>query len=101
MIRVTTNRVTVGQDRAITKGLAKGDYLEMQVSDTGSGMSAETQATLWAYGIPGRSEIRAGGAGLAHLLPLRANQTVILLVEDETLIRTVVRIVRLLYPDRC
>jgi CheY-like chemotaxis protein len=28
-----------------------------------------------------------------HLLPLRANQTVILLVEDETLIRNVVRIV--------
>src|SRR5581483_10352321 len=46
-IRVTTGRVT--PDRAVTvpKGLPDGDYLQLEVSDTGRGMSQATQANVF------------------------------------------------------
>ena len=47
MIRVTTSRVTVDQAAAITKGVAEGDYLHLAVSDTGRGMSRETQTKMF------------------------------------------------------
>jgi PAS domain S-box-containing protein len=49
VIRVTTKRVTVGRDRsgATPQQLAEGDYVELKVSDTGGGMSMETQARVF------------------------------------------------------
>ena len=49
VIRVTTRRVTMGEDSSVTAAgdLAKGDYVELQVSDTGRGMAAETQAQVF------------------------------------------------------
>jgi signal transduction histidine kinase/ActR/RegA family two-component response regulator len=49
VIRVTTERVTVGGDRsgATPRHVAEGDYVELEVSDTGRGMSLETQARVF------------------------------------------------------
>jgi nitrogen-specific signal transduction histidine kinase/ActR/RegA family two-component response regulator len=60
IIRVTTNRVTVGQDTVITEGLVEGDYLQIEVSDTGGGMSAETRNRLFDPFFTTKS----GGRGL-------------------------------------
>jgi nitrogen-specific signal transduction histidine kinase len=48
-IRLTTERVTVGPDRswANQDGLAIGEYVQLEVSDTGAGMSSETQARVF------------------------------------------------------
>jgi CheY-like chemotaxis protein len=48
MIRLSTSRVRVGRDSgAISDHLAEGDYLQLEVSDTGRGMSLETQAKVF------------------------------------------------------
>jgi hypothetical protein len=49
MIRVTTARATVGQDSSVstTESLVEGDYLQLEVTDTGCGMSADTQARIF------------------------------------------------------
>jgi PAS domain S-box-containing protein len=49
IIRVTTTRMQVGKDSSVEKanGLAYEDYIQLEVSDTGSGMSAETQARVF------------------------------------------------------
>jgi PAS domain S-box-containing protein len=49
VIRVTTSRVKAGPGapRTIPERLAGGDYLQLEVSDTGCGMSQETQARVF------------------------------------------------------
>ena len=49
VIRVTTSCVNVGQKPlvGISGRLADGDYLELEVSDTGCGISQETQAKMF------------------------------------------------------
>jgi PAS domain S-box-containing protein len=48
LIRMSTSRVKVGRDsRGISDRLADGDYLQLEVCDTGRGMSLETQARLF------------------------------------------------------
>ena len=47
VIRVTTRRVTVDRAEAVSKAIAEGDYVELEVADTGRGMSLETQARVF------------------------------------------------------
>lgn len=48
-VRVATGRVIVDRDLAATlpEELAEGVYVQVEVSDTGSGMSEETQARIF------------------------------------------------------
>jgi PAS domain S-box-containing protein len=48
VIRVTTKPVTVaGESAAVEELLPEGDYLTLEVSDTGTGMSPETQSRVF------------------------------------------------------
>jgi PAS domain S-box-containing protein len=47
VIRVTTRRLTASQAAATNKGPAGNCYLQLEVSDTGCGMSRETQAKVF------------------------------------------------------
>jgi CheY-like chemotaxis protein len=64
VIRVSTQRVTLrGESVAVSESLPEGEYLTLEVSDTGNGMSPETQARVFD---PFFTTKRAGhGLGLA------------------------------------
>lgn len=47
VIRVTTEQVTLDSREALAKALPAGDYVKLQVSDTGCGMSSATQAMVF------------------------------------------------------
>jgi len=47
MVRVTTRHVISGGGQAFATGLAEGDYLQLEVSDTGCGMSPEMQSKVF------------------------------------------------------
>jgi signal transduction histidine kinase/CheY-like chemotaxis protein len=47
VIRVSTRHLAVGEAETVRKTLAAGDYVQLEVSDTGCGMSAETQAKIF------------------------------------------------------
>jgi two-component system, cell cycle sensor histidine kinase and response regulator CckA len=47
VIRVATKYVTISGTIEIPKGMAQGDYVQLEISDTGCGMSSETQARMF------------------------------------------------------
>jgi len=66
VIRVTTGRVTSRRAAAITNGLAEGEYLQLEVSDTGKGMSAEMQAKVFDPFISSKGAGHGLGLAVVH-----------------------------------
>jgi CheY-like chemotaxis protein len=66
-LAIETSNVTVGDGPTSLQppGLAPGAYLRLLVSDTGSGMSAETQAHLFEPFFTTKGQGRGAGLGLA------------------------------------
>jgi CheY-like chemotaxis protein len=87
VIRVNTSRVTVCRNSgAISDPLAVGDYLQLEVTDTGRGMSLETQAKVFdpffttksaghGLGLAVVDGIVRGLGGSIHLLSAPGNGT--------------------------
>ena len=66
-IRVTTQRVTLGPNTAgATTDLAEGDYVQLEVSDTGTGMSHEIQARMFDPFFSTKSAGRGLGLPVIH-----------------------------------
>jgi PAS domain S-box-containing protein len=68
VIRVTTERVTLGPAHAdgATEDLPEGDYVQLKVSDTGSGMSRDVQARIFDPFFSTRSAGRGLGLPVIH-----------------------------------
>ena len=47
VIRVTTRHLKIDRAEGISKGIAEGDYVQLEVTDTGRGMSSEMQAKVF------------------------------------------------------
>jgi PAS domain S-box-containing protein len=65
-IRLTTERLTIDEAAARTKGVAEGDYLDLTVSDTGIGMSQETQAKMFEPFFSTKARGRGVGLAVVH-----------------------------------
>jgi CheY-like chemotaxis protein len=66
VISVTTRRVNLDRVEAISKGIAEGDHVLLEVADTGQGMSLETQARIFDPFFTTKAE--GNGLGLGVVL---------------------------------
>jgi len=66
VVRVTTRLVSVDRHIAGAEDLSKGDYVQLEVSDTGRGMSQETQARMFDPFFTTKSAGRGLGLAVVH-----------------------------------
>ena len=66
VIRVTTRRLNIDPGEAVSKGIAEGDYVQLEVADTGRGMSLETQARVFDPFFTTKSQGHGLGLGVVR-----------------------------------
>lgn len=66
VIRVTTQRVTVGHSSRAMERLPEGEYIQLKISDTGCGMSPEKQARVFDPFYSTKSGSRGLGLAVVH-----------------------------------
>lgn len=66
VIQITTGSVMVGHGSREIEGLAEGEYVQLEVSDTGCGMSPETQARVFDPFFSTKSGGRGLGLAMVH-----------------------------------
>lgn len=66
IIRVATRRVVLSRMRAIAKGVAEGEYLRLEISDTGCGMSHDMQTHAFDPFFSTKGAGRGLGLAVVH-----------------------------------
>jgi PAS domain S-box-containing protein len=66
VIHVTTRRVNVERAEAVSKGMAEGEYVQLEVADTGSGMTLATQARVFDPFFTTKSKGHGLGLGVVR-----------------------------------